>query len=574
MTDTPLLPPDPAAPPPREAAGRFRLRALVAVAVISAAAAGSLGFLIARNAAGPHVEVKRTMYQCPMHPTIVQDHPGECPICGMKLVPMGEGDSAPPAASGQRKVKFYRSPMNPAQTSPVPRKDEMGMDYVPVYEDEAEGAASSVQGMAAVTIDPSRQQLIGLKSVEVTRSKVGGAWRTVGRVAFDETRVRQVNVKVPVYVERVYVDFLGRSVEKGAPLFSGYSPELLAAQDEYRIAIRTQRSLASSPGGADQSELVAASRRKLELWDLPKSAIERLERTGESQRTVTFYSPISGVVTKKDVVEGTKLDAGAMPYEVVDISKVWVMATVYESDIHRIRLGMHAKLTLKAVPNQLFEGTVIFLDPVLSASTRTLRVRLEFPNPTGELRPEMFGEVLLEAPMHDGLRIPEDAVINSGAMTVVFVALGQGKFVPREVKLGDSDGTNVEVVSGLSDGEKVVVHANFLVDSESRLRASLAALSNAASPKPPASTEPVPSAAPAPVPVHSTHGAAPATPKGEHAGHSMSDHAASASAAAASSRPAQDAAPTYGCPMHPEVQDSKPSRCPKCGMSLTPIETK
>jgi Cu(I)/Ag(I) efflux system membrane fusion protein len=489
--------------------------------------------------------------------------------------------------------------MNPAQTSPVPRKDEMGMDYIPVYEDEAAGAASNVEGMAVVDIDPSRQQLIGLKTADVTRGNVGGSWRTVGRVAVDETRVRHVNVKVPVYVERVYVNFIGKPVRRGAPLFSGYSPELLAAQDEYRIALQTQKSLASSEIKVDSSGMVAAARRKLELWDLSKSDIEKLEKTGESQKTVTFHSPISGVVTKKDVVEGMKLDAGAMPYEIVDLTNVWVLADVYESDLSRVQLGMPAKLTLKAYPNQLFEGKVAFIDPVLDPQTRTVKVRLEFPNKTGELKPEMFGEVVLESPAREGLRIPEDAVIDSGTKTVVFVALGEGKFMPREVVLGASDGTNVEVVSGLTENDKVVVRANFLVDSESRLRASLAALETggAAVPKPPASRKPAPGAMP---PEHAGHappkhaGQAPPEHAGQapsaHAGHAPSADASQesqkttpkaspskmdAAAPAPSAAPAPaPAGPTWACPMHPEVQDTVRSRCSKCGMWLTPVERK
>lgn len=193
-------------------------------------------------------------------------------------------------------------------------------------------------------------------------------------------------------------------------------------------------------------------------------------------KTLTFSSPIAGVVTKKDVVEGMKLDAGAMPYEIVDLSEVWVLADVYESELQHVGLGMPASLTLKAFPNRSFEGRASFIDPFLDPKTRTVKVRLVFPNPTGELRPEMFGEVILRGAPREGLHIPADAVIESGAKSVVFVSLGEGKFQPREIELGDSDGTNMEVLSGLAEGEGVVTRANFLIDSESRLRASLAAL--------------------------------------------------------------------------------------------------
>ncbi|HEX8110493.1 MAG TPA: efflux RND transporter periplasmic adaptor subunit, partial [Kofleriaceae bacterium] len=438
-----------------------------------------------RAAGGGEPSAAATLYQCPMHPSIVQDHPGECPICGMKLVAAPHGAPGP-AGEPVRKVAFYRSPMDPRQTSPAPRKDAMGMDYVPVYEDEVAGPA--VDGLAAVEIDPVRQQLIGLKTTEVVWGDVGGAWRTVGRVAIDETRVRHVNLKVAGFVERIYIDFVGKKVRRGDPLFSIYSPELLAAQEEYLLALRTRTALARGTGGApvgapaadDGEVLVAAARRKLALWDVPGEEIERIARTGEPSKTLTLYSPVAGVVTRKDVVEGMKLDAGAMPYEIVDLSSLWVLADVYESELRFVREGMPATLKLHAFPNREFTGQVVFIDPLLNPQTRTVKLRLTFANPDGELRPEMFGEVVLRGAPHQGLRIPPDAIIDSGIDKVVFVAVGEGKFAPRKVRLGEADGAHVEVITGLAQGERVVSRANFLIDSESRLRASLAELSGAA----------------------------------------------------------------------------------------------
>lgn len=521
--------------------GQRWLRRVALIVLLLAAVAS--GYAIGRSHTDTEAGAAKEMYQCPMHPTIIQDHPGECPICGMKLVKIA--GKAPP---GERKIKFYRSTMDAKQTSPVPRKDEMGMDYVPVYEDEV-SSGSSVEGLATVDIDPARQQLIGLKTADVVRGTISGAWRTVGRVTVDETRVRHVNVKVPVYVEKVYVDFIGKTVPRGAPLFSGYSPDLLVAQQEYKIALSTRK-----PGQSDG--LVDTARRKLELWDVPKTAIDRLETTGEVMRSMTFYSPIAGVVTKKDVVEGMKLDAGAMPYEVVDLSRVWALADVYEMDLHRVKVGMPAKLALKAYPNRVFEGTSVFIDPILDPRTRTAKLRLEFPNKEGDLKPEMFGTIVLESAPHDALKVPVDAIIDSGTKKVAFVAIGAGKFQPREVQIGDYDGQDVEIVSGLAEGEKVIVRANFLIDSESRLRASLASLSAA----------PTTSASSAPT-ATSTADATPAPTASAHA------HPATTAPTATASSPApheQDAGTLYACPMHPEVTDTKPSRCPKCGMTLTP----
>ena len=400
----------------------------------------------------------------------------------MKLVKVekGKGEAATAVKpSGERKILYYRSPMDPKQTSPTARKDEMGMDYLPVYADEVSGASSPISGMAVVDIDPERQQLIGLKTAEVTRGQVGGAWRTVGRVAIDETRVRHINLKIQGFVERIYVDFVGKKVRKGDPLFSIYSPELVSAQEEYLLALKT-RGVLSKAGDAvatDGQALVAASRRRMALWDVPETEIHRLEKSGQPTKTLTFYSPVSGVVTKKDVVEGMKIDAGAMPYEIVDLSSVWVLADVYESELRFVKEGMAARLTLSAFPNREFRGKVVFIDPLLNAQTRTVKVRINFPNRSGELRPEMFGEVILLGTPRDGLRIPTDAVIDSGTEKIVFVALEKGKFQPRRVKLGASDGSHVEIVSGLAVGERVVIRANFLIDSESRLRASLAEMS-------------------------------------------------------------------------------------------------
>jgi Cu(I)/Ag(I) efflux system membrane fusion protein len=249
-------------------------------------------------------------------------------------------------------------------------------------------------------------------------------------------------------------------------------------------------------------DLVGAARRKLALWDVPESEIVRLAKSGEPTKTLTLYSPLSGVVTRKDVVDGMKLDAGAMPYEIVDLSSVWVLADVYESELRFASENMPATLKLNAFPNREFKGKVVFIDPLLDPQTRTVKVRLTFPNPDGELRPEMFGEVVLFGAPRNGLSVPADTVIDSGTEKVVFVAIGAGKFQPRTVQLGESDGSRVEVLGGLALGERVVIRANFLVDSESRLRASLAETTGAqTSPKAPESARVLPATAePMPMP--------------------------------------------------------------------------
>jgi Cu(I)/Ag(I) efflux system membrane fusion protein len=414
-----------------------------------------------RNAPAPHEHHDEVaeQYQCPMHPAVVQDHPGLCPICNMKLVKVTPAKAEPQAKT----PRFYRSPMDPKVTSPVPMKDSMGMDFVPVF-DEAD-ARTEVDGLGLVELDPARQQLIGLKTAQADVGVVGGALRTSARVAVDETRVRKVNVKVGGFIEKLYVDFVGKPVRKGQPLYSLYSPEILGAENELLVAKKM-----------NDAQLLSASRRKLELWGVPSVELDRLEREQTASGVVTFVSQVSGVVTAKDVVEGSRVELGAMPFEIVDLSTVWVLADVYETELRFITPGLTASLRLDAWPGREWQGKVLFVDPVLDAKTRTARVRLAFSNAQGELKPEMFGEVTLAREARSTLRIPADAVVQTGTQQVVFVARTEGRFEPRVIEVGERGREFVEVLSGLTAGEAVVTRANFLVDSESRLRASLSRL--------------------------------------------------------------------------------------------------
>jgi Cu(I)/Ag(I) efflux system membrane fusion protein len=508
--------------------GRKLAFALVALASVALGSGATFLLLLRPGGDGhghagdqPGATAAKVQYQCPMHPTIVQDHPGDCPICGMKLVPMAAAAGVPsspaPSATGEvlyqcpmhptvqqhhpgdcpicgmklekvdpsgafevppgdRKIVFYRSPMDSRKTSHTPRKDEMGMDYLPVYLDELQGSGPAA-GLVTVKIDPARQQLIGLVTAQAGLGAIGGALRTTGRVAVDETRVHRVNVKFGGFVERVQADFIGQQVQQGEPLFSIYSPELLAAQNELLLALRTRKDLASAGRLAtDGDDLAASARRKLQLWDVPAATVARIEETGQAERTITVLSPASGVVVKKEVVPGMRIEAGGMPYEIWDLTSVWVLADVYETDLQHVKVGAPATLTFKALPGKEYQGRVAFVDPVLDPRTRTAKVRVSLANTGAVLKPEMFGEVVLRTAPRQALRIPADAVIDSGTRSVVFVALGDGKFQPRVVRLGASDGDHVEVLDGLAAGDRIVTRANFLVDSESRLKASLQAL--------------------------------------------------------------------------------------------------
>ena len=434
---------------------RTRLTLLV-IATVAAGVTG--GAILTSEMADTHAHAEGLVaekYQCPMHPAVVKDAPGNCPICGMKLVKM---TAAKPEAP---KPLFYRSPMDAQQTSSVPMKDSMGMDYLPVYQ-QATADSSEVDGLSTVEIDATRQQLIGLKTAVVDRGVVGGSLRTSAQVGMDETRVRVVNVKVAGFVEKIFVDFVGKEVRKGQPLFSLYSPEILNAENEYLLAMKLDDGMR------------AAARKKLELWGIPTAELERLEREKTSSSVVTFVSNVSGVVTKKAIVEGSRVEMGAMPYEVVDLSTVWVLADIYETELRFVAPGMTASLRLDAWPGRTWQGKVLFIDPVLDAKTRTAKVRLAFTNTNGELRPEMFGDVTLAREGRETLRVSTDSIVQSGTQQVVFVARGEGRFEPRRIETGEVGRDFTEVLSGLVAGEAVITRANFLIDSESRLRASLA----------------------------------------------------------------------------------------------------
>ena len=432
---------------------------------------------------------KTQMYQCPMHPQIIQDHPGDCPICGMKLVPMKDASATPAQPAGKGKIVFYRSPMNPSITSPVPMKDEMGMDYVPVHEGELEGQGPSVEDHSAVTIDPERQQLIGLTTAKVVEGKVGGEIRTTAILAVDETRVRKVNLKVDGFVDHLYVDFVGKPVVKGQPLFSLYSPDFVSAQEEYLLAVKTRKSLASGALAQSGDDLGASARRRLALWDVPEEAFDRLEKSGKAQRDIILRSPVSGVVTAKNVVQGSRLTPADIPFEITDLSHIWALADVYETELSRVKVGQSGTLTLASVPGKTFKGRVVFVDPILDPKTRTAKLRMDVPNPKGELKPGTYGEAVILGPAHKGILVPMDAVLDAGTQKVAFIALGNGRFEPRSVTTGIRVGDQVEILSGIQAGEEVITRANFLVDSESRLQAALAGLIQKASPATPVAAQ-------------------------------------------------------------------------------------
>jgi multidrug efflux pump subunit AcrA (membrane-fusion protein) len=462
------------------------LLAAAAVVLLGLAACG--GKPAAPGSPTPGARAVAKKWQCPMHPQIVKDGPGECPICGMKLVPIEESSTAPAAtavsaktADGPRKLLYYRSPMGTGEMSPVPRKDSMGMDFVPVYSDEVEAGASAPgpEGLATVTVDARKLSLLGLKTVAVTRTPFETSIRTTGRVAADERLVHHVHTRYEGFVEHVTADFTGKYVRKGEVLALIYSPELYATQQEYLLALKASRSL--GPSGVPSvsqggRELLDAARQRLLLWEITPADIAEIEKRGEAIRAMPVYAPISGYVTGRTAYHGMKVSSADTLFDILDLSAVWLLADVYEYELPRLSLGERATMTLSYWPGRAWEGAVSYIYPAVDEKTRTVKVRIGLENPKGELKPEMFADVTIHARPRTVLQVPDDAILESGTRNVVFVSQGEGKLVPREVSVGDHGDGVVEIRSGLKEGEVVVRGANFLVDSESRLKAAISAM--------------------------------------------------------------------------------------------------
>lgn len=448
-------------------------------------AAAALGAAIQGCGRGPQTRrageaPAAVQYYCPMHPHYVAERPGDCPICGMKLVPREAA-----ASPGARRVAYYRSPMDPNVVSETPAQDAMGMDFVPVYEDELGG--SGVPGRAAVRLGPERRQLLGVRSEPVRRARLLREIRTVGRVAVDERRLHHVHAKFEGYVEHLHVDFTGKFVEKGERLLSIYSPELVATQQEYLLAYRAQQRLRGSGlpsvarGGAD---LLEAARQRLLFWDIRPEDVAELERSGVVRRTLDLHAETSGYVVAKMALHGMRVTPADTLFDIADFSALWVLADVYESDLPSVRLGMQAELTLPYLPGRSWRGPVTYVNPTVEEATRTVKVRVEVSNQGGQLKPDMFADVVLKVDLGEGLLLPEGALIDSGDRKLVFIDRGEGRYEPREVTLGAKLPAGYRVLAGLAEGDPVVTAANFLLDSESSLKAVVSAMAPAATPSP------------------------------------------------------------------------------------------
>ena len=382
-------------------------------------------------------------------------------------------------ASPARKIRFYRNPMGLPDTSPTPKKDPMGMDYIPVYEGDDEAGDDG----KTVKISVDRVQKLGVRTEPAALRTLGRTVRALGRVEIDERRVTAVAPKFEGWVERLHVNATGQVVTRGQPLFDVYAPELVSAQREYLIAVRGVEALKGAGGDAQagMQRLAESSLARLANWDIPDEELKALAQSGETRRTLTLRAPATGIVLEKKALQGMRFMPGEMLYQIADLSAVWIIADVFEQDIGLVRVGSRAKLTVNAYPGRTFDGRITYVYPTLKAETRTIPIRIELANPGGLLKPAMFAEV--ELPVGTAaqvLTVPVSAVIDSGTRRLLFVQRAEGRFEPRAVKVGARSDDYIEILGGVKDGERVVVAANFLIDAESNLRAVIGSFGSAA----------------------------------------------------------------------------------------------
>lgn len=428
--------------------------------------AGESGKDTAGSPAGDTASEERKIiyWKAPMDPTEIYDEPGKSKM-GMDLVPVYADEVADTSnETDDRKIAYWKAPMDPTEIYEAPGKSKMGMDLVPVYEDELVGGVD-------IKINPVVEQNMGLKVAKVEKGVLNHTIKTYGHVTFDETGTGIVSQKAGGWIERLYADYTGFVVEKGTPLYEIYSPSLLASQEEYLSAFKNF--------GQNKSHmhrtLLESAKRRLLYYDIAPEEIGQIEKSGTVSKTLTVRSPYRGVVVSKDVIEGAYVKTGASLFTIADLSTVWVEAHIFEYEQNLVYEGQAVEMTLSYIPDKTYMGKIAYIYPYLQPKTRDVVIRISFDNAHGKLKPDMFARIRIDtAPKNPGLSIPAEAVIHSGEKKIVFVAKGNGRFTPREVTTGiflDQD--RVQVLSGLVQGENVVVSGQFLLDSESKLKEAI-----------------------------------------------------------------------------------------------------
>ncbi|WP_022666232.1 efflux RND transporter periplasmic adaptor subunit [Desulfospira joergensenii] len=408
-------------------------------------------------------ERKIIYWKAPMDPTEIYDEPGKSKM-GMDLVPVYEDEVSGTQDTGKRKIVYWKAPMDPTEIYDEPGKSKMGMDLVPVYEDELKGGVD-------IKINPVVEQNMGLRVARVDKGMLNHTIRTYGHLTFDETRTGIVSEKAGGWIEKLYADYTGFVVEKGDPLYEIYSPSLLASQEEVLSAFKNYRRN-KSPMNRD---LLDSAKNRLLYYDIAPEEIGLIEKTGKVRKSLIVRSPYRGVVVSKDVIEGAYVKTGASLFTIADLSVIWVEAHIFEYEQNLVYEGQTVEMTLSYIPGKTYTGKIAYIFPYLQPKTRDVIIRVSFDNSDGELKPDMFARIRIDtAPGAEGLSIPSQAVIHSGEKKIVFVARGNGRFSPREITTGmflDQD--RVQVLSGLTQGENIVVSGQFLLDSESKLKEAI-----------------------------------------------------------------------------------------------------
>jgi len=403
-------------------------------------AAVSIGSYVAsRRTPKQAAEAKQARYHCPMHPSYTSDRPGQCPICGMDLEPIPQGGAS-----------------------------------------AAAGSEGNVHGLTTVELSPERIQMIGVRTAVAERRVLGGGLELVGFVTPDESRIRRVQLRVSGWVQQVHGGQTGEPVRAGQPLLTIYSPELYQSEQEFLIetGLRDTMNHAGTPAMPTMMhDSPASARKRLELMGVPAAEIARLEREQKASSNLLLTSPVSGTVLERTVSDGQSVGPDTPLLTIADLTRVWVLADLYEMDVARVHVGARAEFTTDAFPDRHFAGRIELVYPTVSSETRTVKTRIILDNPGGVLRPGMYGRLRTAGPVQPVLAVPAEAVVDAGEHRYVFLARAGGRFEPREVRTGATGAGSVEIQAGLAAGDTVVSSASFLIDSESRLKAAIAGMS-------------------------------------------------------------------------------------------------
>ena len=461
--------------------------AIGAIAVVAVRGAGGAKDLVA-GGQPPDGAAHKQLWHCGMHPQVIQDHPGNCPICHMPLTPMKSTDSGDPPKNDDKQL-WWDPMLGPASVSDHPGKSAMGMDMVP-YKGHA-GSGSEV------TIDPSVVQNMGVQTAAVTRGPLHKTIRAVGVFKLPDPGLHDISLKVGGWIDKLDADQEGMHVSKGEPLFALYSQDLQVAEQELISAVQSQRSLPSDASPTLRKEaqnLIDSARRKLQLWDVDEREIDAIAKADRPPRDVVFYSPATGHLEEKMIVQGSAIQPGMKLLRIADHTKMWLDAEVYEEQIPLITMDQTVEATLDAIPGKTFTGKVTFIYPHVEHMTRTLMVRATFDNPNYELKPGMYADAnVITEPVPDAIQVPQEAMIDTGIRQIVFVAERNGHFSPRTVRAGvRGDDDRLQILQGLAVGETVVTSGQFLMDVESRTNEAIAKLTGGSPSAAPSAPMPAP----------------------------------------------------------------------------------